>query len=373
MALALLLSGCGASKGIYANYRAIEELQAVQTLGLDRDDKGKTVALAGISTSGEEASAILRRSGDSILLAIRSLEDYVDRGQLFFAHTRYVLLGRAQAEAGFGPLLDYTEREPLTRMGASVFVLKNGTVEELLAEIGDGNQVSTMLESIRRNTEIWGGSHVTDLRSTAVSLSEYGAALVCALGARPTEESVLSEGPANIPVPDGFGILKDGALVGFLQGGQAETVGFLQGHPGVVSRKYPVEDGGSVTMSLRSAGTDFRPGWENGAPVMEIHLSLAAVIAEADQVSAPITQGSAPQMLAAEISTQVEAELRQVLERAKTLDADFLALARQLRLKGISPTADWLQTVDFRIRVDAVIDNSNDLREPLRTGGGQDA
>lgn len=369
-ALALLLGGCGATKGIYANYRAIEELQTVQTLGLDRDEAGKTVAMAGINKSGEEPSPILRRDGDSILLAMRALEDYTDRGQLFFAHTRFVLLGRAQAEAGFGPLLDYTERDPLTRMGASVFVLKNGTVEELLSEISDGNQISSMLESIRRNTEIFGSSRVTDLRSTAVSLSEYGAALVCALSARPTEDSVLFEdSPAYAPVPDGLAILKDGALVDFLLPKQAEAVGFLLGHPGVVSRSFPVEGGGSVTVELRSAGTDFRPGWEAGTPVLEIKLSLAAVIAEADQVSVPITQGAAPQKLEADISAQVTETLQQILELSKSLDADFLALARQLRLKGQVPAADWLQNVDFRVQVDTVIDNSNDLREPLGTGG----
>ena len=368
LALALLLSGCG-GQGIYANYRAIEQLQTVQTVGLDQDEQGRTVALAGMSTSGEEASAILRRSGDSLLLALRALEDYTDRGQLFFAHVRYVLLGQAQAEAGFGPLLDYTEREPLTRMGAWVFVLKDGAVEELLAEIGDGNQISSMLDSIQRNTELWGGSYVTDLRSTAVALSEYGAALVCALSARSTEDSILSEGPTTIPVPDGYGILKDGALVDFLQGRAAEAVGLLQGRPAVVNRSLPVEGGGRVTLALRSAGTDYRPGREGAKPLLEIRLSILAVIAEADQVRVPITRGPAPEALAAEISRQVTEELEQVLERAKSLDADFLALARQLRLKGISPAADWLQDVEFRVRVETVIDNSNDLREPLETGG----
>ena len=371
LSLALLLSGCGGGKGIYANYRAIEQLQTVQTVGLDQDEQGKTVALAGMSTSGEEASAILRRSGDSLLLAIRSLEDYTDRGQLFFAHVRYVLLGQAQAEAGFGPLLDYTEREPLTRMGAWVFVLKNGTVESLLAEIGDGNQISSMLDSIQRNTELGGGSHVTDLRTTAVALSEYGAALVCALSAQSTEDSVLSEGPAKIPVPEGYGILKDGALVDFLPADQGESVGFLLGRPAVVNRSLPVEGGGSVTLALRSAGTDYRPGWEGGKPVLEISLSLLAVIAEADRVRVPITRGPVPETLAAEVSRQVTEELEQVLERAKNLDADFLALARQLRLKGISPTTDWLQNVEFSVSVETVIDNSNDLLEPLRTEGGE--
>ena len=33
--LASLLSGCGGSRSIYTNYRAIEELQTVQTLGID--------------------------------------------------------------------------------------------------------------------------------------------------------------------------------------------------------------------------------------------------------------------------------------------------------------------------------------------------
>ena len=371
LALALVLSGCGAGKGIYANYRAIEELQTVQTLGLDQDDRGRTVALAGMRTSGEEASAILRRSGDSILLAIRALEDYTDRGQLFFAHARYVLLGRAQAEAGFGPLLDYTERDPLTRMGASVFVLKNSSVETLLAEIGDGNKLASTLESIRRNTELWGGSQVTDLRSTAVALSEYGAALVCALSVEPTEGSVLSDGPATIPVPDGYAILKGGALVDFLQGGQAETVGLLQGRPAVVTRRLPVDGGGSVTVSLRSGGADIQPVWETGKLVLEIRLPLLAVIAEADDVRVPITQGPVPEDLAAEISDQVTEELEQVLALSKTLDADFLALARQLRLKGVSPTTDWLQNVEFRVSVETVIDNSNDLHESLSTGGSE--
>ena len=40
-ALALsLLSGCGLSRGIYSNYRPLEELQLVETLGADADEGG---------------------------------------------------------------------------------------------------------------------------------------------------------------------------------------------------------------------------------------------------------------------------------------------------------------------------------------------
>ena len=357
------LSGCGLGRGIYSNYRAVEDLQLVQTLGVDAG----YVLSAATGRPREGKPTVLRRAAASIPQGMDALQQRTPRGQLYFAHTRYIVLGEDYAAAGVGPVLDFVERDTLTRMGALLFVVRGGTAEALVTGAGEDWDVGDVLATVRQETEAHGDSHVFDVRETAVSLSEYGAALVCALRLTDTGGSVFGLAPGLAAVPDGYGILRDGALVGFLDGGQARAASLMRGVLGVVTQELRLGDG-RVTVELRCA----MPEVCFDGRVLSIRAEPTAVLVGAD-TAASVMDPSALAALTAAIDRSLTDDLTRLLARVQAEGCDFLSLGRALRRQGIDPAelpADWLTSCEYRVTVETVLRHSYDLGERAGTDGG---
>ena len=107
----LLLNGRGHSRGIYSNYRNVEELQLVRTLGVDASGEGLVLSAAAGRPQNGTPPAIVRRSVLSVPQGMDALQRRTPRGQLYFAHTQYLVLGQAFAETGAAGILDFVERD----------------------------------------------------------------------------------------------------------------------------------------------------------------------------------------------------------------------------------------------------------------------
>lgn len=367
-ALSLLpLGGCGLDGGIYSNYRSIEQLQLVRTLGVDFDGDGLALsAAAGRPQSGKPLLLSARAAG--LAAGTHALQAQTPRGELFFAHTQYLVLGQAFAGRGVAELLDYVERDVCTRMGAGLFVVRGGSARSLIAGAGEDWDVNDVLTSLKAETDRRGDSHVFDVRETAVALSESGAALICAIRAVDTEGSVFGLSPGVSAVPDGYGILKNGALCGFLGGKQAQAASLMLGKLGAVTRSFPDGAGGAVTLELRCGAPDLhfsrRP--DGG-------LTLSVRIAPEAMIAAPGSDRLDTAALTAAVNAALTEELTRLLRRSQAENADFLALGRALRLQGVDPAslpADWLQNLTWEVTVETSIRHSYDLRERAGTDGG---
>ena len=369
-ALPLLLSGCGLGRGIYSSYSAIEELQMVRTLGADAQDAGLVLSAAAGRPGDGAAPTILRREALSIPQGMDALQQRTPRGQLYFAHTQYFVMGQAYAAGGTEELLDFVERDIHTRMGASLFVVRGGTAEALVTGSGEDWDVSDVLSAVKAETDHCGVSHVFDVRETAVALSEYGAALICALKGVDTEGSVFALPAGRAAVPDGYGILRGGALVGFLDGAEAEAASLLLGRLGTVTREVPV-GGGTVTAELSCGAPEFSLSKAaDGRPVLHIHAAPTAVIAAPTETEDALL----PDDLAAVVNGMLREELACVLARSRAEKADFLALGRAVRTQGVDPAAlpaDWLDTLETEIRVETLVRHSYDLGPRAGTDGGR--
>lgn len=370
----ITLSGCGLRGGIYANYRAVEDLLPVQTLGVDGGDGCVTLTVSAGQQESGGSPLVLSRSADGLLAAMDAAQDHAMRGELFFAHTQQIVLGRPYAEAGVGALLDFVERDVHMRLGTELFVLRSGDAEALFAGAAEaGLDLTQELAALREETEKRGGSHIGTFRETAAALSEYGAAAVCALRSAPLEGAVLPAQPGRIAVADGYGILRGDRLAGFLDGHEAEALSLLTGHLGTVTRSVPDGSGGEVTLEY-GGSADVVPAWNaDGSPApLKINAELSAVIAEPDaaKVSDPETLAALSDALGAAVA----ADLRAVLETAQALDADFPALGGALRRSDAECFAalpgDWLQNLEFDVSVEAKIVHSYDLGDPVSTEGG---
>ena len=362
----MLLSGCTGRCGIYANYRSLADLETVSTLGLDRTPDGITLSAAADRADPEQPAAVLRRNSPDLRQGLDALQNYAADRQLYFAHTRFFLLGEDYARAGIGQLLDYVERDVNMRMGTDVFLLRGDRADALVTADGD---VSALLASVVRNTDANGGSHVSDIRDVAVALSEYGAAAVCALRMVSPEGSVFSEGTGRLAVPDGYAILKDGALAGYVDGNAGAALGFLAGHPGTVTRRFGGENG--VTLELRRAGRPaFRFRKTPQGLTAEVTLRLNAVLSALDAAGQSTGLPDLAE-LSALVAEEIGNDATAVLACSKALNADFLALGRDVRRKfGPAEQEGFLQKTDFQVNVEVILDHGYDMSAPLGMRGG---
>lgn len=372
---ALLLTGCSLGAGVYSNYRPIEELQLVQTLGIDAAGDGELLlSAAGKPADGGVSETVFRRAA-GIPQGIEALQERTPRGTLFFAHTRCIVLGQECAARGLGGILDYVERDVHTRMGTGLFVVRGGSAQGLLCGTGDGWDIADVLASVRAETDRRGDSHVFDVRETAVALEEYGAALICALRAVDAEESVSGASGGLIAVADGYGILRDGQLVGFLDGDAALAASLLLGKAGTCAWQAPDGNGGILSAELIGGSPDYAVEQaEDGRLLLSLHVAPTAVIAALDAHQPRAVEGAAAEeALCAALDQALEEAILGVFARERAENADFLALGRALRLHGIDPAAppqDWLQTLDVRVSADVRLRHSYDMSAPAGTDGG---
>ena len=359
-----LLTGCGAGRGIYANFRPIEDLLPVETLGIDRIDGGALHLAAAVEKGTGSARAVEARA-PGLAQGLEALQERAGGGRLFFSHCQSFVLGEDYARAGIGGLLDYVERDIHTRMGTRLYVVRESTAAALVAGGGD---VTALLAAVRSETDARGDSHVFDVRETAVALSEQGAALICALRPVRDGDGVLSA------VPAGFGLLVDGRLVGYLDGGEARAASLLLGVLGSAALEAELPaDGGAATLVMRCGAPDirFRRG-ADGALTAEIRAAPEIELA-AEEGGADLTAPAAVAALTAAVNERFRADIKAVFMRAKAMDADFLGLGRALRRGGADPAAlppGWLCALDIEITVEAALTRSDGLGAPLGTTGG---
>ena len=359
----LLLSGCGLGRGIYSNYRPLEDLQPVRTLGVDAGP----VLSAAATHLPDSAPTILRRAASSIPAGLDALQQRTPRGQLYFDHTQYIVLGQRYAEEGVDAVLDFVERDVHTRMGAALFVLRGAKAEALVTGSGADWDVGDVLATVVAETDKRGDSHVFDVRETAVALSEYGAALVCALSLADTEGSVFALAPGLAAVPNGYGILKDGALTGFLDGDEAQAASLMLGKLGTVTREAPC-GGGTVTLELSCGAPEITLS-ELG---LLIRAAPTAVISGVN-TAADVTDAAVQDALTAYADAALSGDLTALIARSKAENCDFLALGRALRRLGVDPAAlpeRWLETLPVSVCVETALRGSYDLTSRAGTDGG---
>ena len=363
-ALALgLLAGCSAGRGIYANYRPIEDLLLVETLGVDFVEAG-ALGLAAAVEKGTEGARAVEARATGLVQGLAALQDRAGGGRVFFSHCQSFVLGEDYARRRLEGLFDYVERDIHTRMGTHLYVVRGSAAAPLVAGAAD---VTALLAAVRSETGERGDSHVFDVRQTAVALSEQGAALICALRLVQGEEGGLSA------VPAGYGILVGGRLVAYLDGGEARAASLLLGVLGSAALEAALPGGGTATLTVRCGrpDVDCRRGPE-GALALEIHAAPVIELAAAEG-GADLTDPAAVAALTSAVNERLRADLEAVLMRAKAMDADFLGLGRALRRAGVDPAAlppDWLGALDITVTVEAALTRSDGMGAPLGMAGG---
>ena len=349
---------CGCS--LFVRSRAVEQLRPVETMGYDFDGGAVTVSA---SAGGSRPMAAAARGG-SIPQAMENLRGWSDAQELFFAHVRYALAGEGAARAGLEELMDYFSRSTQTTLEIPLLVVKGGEAREFVtSSVRSERDVSSLLASMQRDAEQTGTARCFTLREIIRRLRRCGAALCCAVERRPAGENVPAEAEAPAVLCAGYAVLKNAALVGFLDIEAALGADLLMDLAGQADYVLPFGNG-SITASLLKCETEL--SWapsDHGGPVLAVTTRLWAGILS--DRGADIADPTVRRALEASLAKAATAQEEAALTASRKLDADFLELRRRLG-GNAAADPDFLRTLRWRIRVEAELERSYDL-----DGGGR--
>lgn len=369
-----LLTGCSTGS-IYSNYREIERLLVVQTVGVDLSDNGKTILSVCAGRLGGEAPVRLWAEADTLDSARDKLQSFVPDKELFYPHAAYVLVGERAAKAGLGGLLDYIARAVETRIDTPVLVVRDGEARDLVLKVGGGGQsVTGALETLRRGVERRGGAGVQSAADMIRSLQDGGAALLCAVEAEPAGAADPAAKDGELAAaPAGCAVFLGDSLAGYVREKDARGVSLLTGGAAlgpadVTAAGEPVSviiDGGSCAVS---------PVWDGDGRICRLRVRA--------QLTAGLGEMREPEELEAGYLAELDGALAEeaagwlvsVLTLSGELGADFLGLGRRVEVKEPEkyrampePFSSQLPGIAFDVTCEAAVERSYDLTNPAQS------
>ena len=396
----LSLSGCS---GIYSNFRELERLLVIQTMGIDFAEEGVGISLASGAKSDGSSPVRLFSTGVSVTSAVAHILSYSQEQELFLSHTSHVVLGEEAAKNGINGYLSYICRSPNLRTDIPLYIVKGGTAQEAVMQVGDGSKgISEVLEAVRANVDERGDSKAFSASDLLRDLERNGSGLVCAIecspsiqegGTKQEDGSGSSSGTDSAESPDstggsgsgeekqekqaltaaavGYGVIRGDRLCAYIDKEQAIGVGLLLNIVGISNIVVKDRYATPVTLELDQGSSVIKPVWaEDGSlEMLDIQIKAAANIAEIGG-GGHFSEPDYEDYLTAQLETAVSERVSSVIQLSKTLQADFLGLgnivemddAEKYRALG-GDFASLLPGLTVRISVSGQIKHTNDIRD----------
>ena len=138
------LGGCNS---IYSNYREIENLLVVRSVGFDREDGGTRFSIA--SSANDDGEPIrMTTKGGSITDAMERIRSYSSQEDIFYPHVEHILLGEDAARVSIEDYLAFFCRSPELRIDIPLYIVRGGTAEQAVLETGsDSRCISEILQT----------------------------------------------------------------------------------------------------------------------------------------------------------------------------------------------------------------------------------
>lgn len=379
LVLTLPLSGC---KSIYNNYKEIEQLLVVQTMGLDTQGGAVLLSLASASGSGGSQPRRLSATGESITTAMERIYNYSYEEQLFLSHVGQIIIGEQAAEAGLDDYLAYISRIPAMRLDMPMFIVRDGTALDAVMQVGDGKRgISEMLETVEVSSRRRGDSGIYTAADVLRDTMRWGSALICALECSDSSETPDTSGSSNYSsnedqplltaAAQGFAVIRDGKLCSYLTREQAIAVGFLRNDVGISDVQVRDKHGDKVVLEIDGGSSRIKPVWS--APgVLEALDVQVQVQASVIEISGGGELGSAEYTdhLTAQLETLISGYVNETLLTSKNLKADFLGLASATErsngefFKMMEQNfPDLLPELELKVTVRGQLRHTNDMRD----------
>lgn len=344
--LMLLLTGCRRYSGFLPYAREIEDMELIRTLGVDGAGETGVAITASGGTSQEETEVVSGEAG-TISAAVLELQGE-GSSYLYFGHVTQLLLGEELARRGVMPSLDYVLRDVEMRLETALYVVRNGTAGQAIEAAADDGSATDRLEALADDAGLTANSMPRTVKDVLAELGRQGASFLPA---------VLADGGLTAA---GYGILKDGALVGWAEGDAALGVNLIFGKVDADVVEVQAPDGTAAALRVVGAAASVRPIWQGDTLAgLKVHCKVDANLAEGSAMPDQATLDALEAALA-----QVEAgRMAQALELSRTLDADYLGLRQSAAFavpwhKGVLLGSQSMKDLKLEVTAEAVIQRS---------------
>ena len=388
LCICLSTAGCGS---IYTNYKEIEQLQVIQTMGLDYKAGGVSLSLAtAFDPKALNGPARLFSDAPGITTAFERVRKYSFEEELFFAHINSLLLGEEAAREGIDPYLMYICRSPDIRIDIPVFVIKGGSAREAVLNVGNSiNGVSEVMRSVKQTLEWRGDGGLTRTADVVDDLRRHGSTLICALEYSAASEisGSVTEGDGSVSPSDtdpeqslasqdrtlayvGYAVIRDGRLCEYIDREQAIGVAFLKNQVRICDIMVRDRQGNAVTLEIDGGSTDIRPQWAEDGSLrgFEVDAKVEASIVELS--SGNLNGGESLEYVQSALEKTVSDYIAQVLMLSRRYRADFLGLGSRVELKDAEKyralTEEFdqlLPELEIRINVSGRLRHTNDIKD----------
>ena len=344
--LMLLLTGCRRYSGFLPYAREIEDMELIRTLGVDGAGETGVAITASGGTSQEETEVVSGQAG-TISAAVLELQGE-GASYLYFGHVTQLLLGEELARRGVMPSLDYVLRDVEMRLETALYVVRNGTAGQAIEAAADDGSATDRLEALADDAGLTANSMPRTVKDVLAELDRQGASFLPA---------VLADDGLTAA---GYGILKDGALVGWAEGDAALGVNLIFGKVDADVVEVQAPDGTAAALRVVGAAASVRPIWQGDTLAgLKVHCKVDANLAEGSAMPDQATLDALEAALA-----QVEAgRMAQALELSRALDADYLGLRQSAAFavpwhKGVLLGSQSMKDLKLEATAEAVIQRS---------------
>ena len=357
----LLLTGCGNAVFPYA--REMGDMALLRTMGVDAGEAGQQFQVT-VSTGRRAAGLqgenlpplILSAQAGSLSAACLSIQGLSD-SYVFYGYVDQLLVGEDAALTGIEPVLDYFSRDAELSLGAQLWLVRGDTARTAI-ESGEEAGVEGRLSTLQTDSEI-GTAEITRTAGEGFSdLLERGCTYLPALSVVSGEEG----GTALLEA--GYGVLRQGKLVGYLDGESAEGLELLAGHAAedILEVELP---SGAVAVRITGVSVKCEPVFQ-GAELSELRL-LCWLTAELAEFRGALREEDLG-LLRSELERRERLRIQKVMDQLRSWQTDCINLGG---LVGRTNPGRWetLEREWDRLFVSVPLDISVDV-SVTRTSGG---
>jgi len=308
--LIFLLSGCRAP---FSLPRAKEPrgLNLVSVLAAGMGDDGALRMLSASQARGGQAARFYESAGESLAGAVIESRDQGTQ-TVSYAHVEQILIDECFAETRLSELFSFCFQNGEQSVESNLWLLRDAPID---AVFGEGKDPAGRLSTLRSSGQAATSLPPRSLHTLAAKWAEDQSLLVPALR--------LSGGEL---VFDSYAMIKQGRIIGYVEGGVARGCVLLAGDPLHWSETFTIKSGERVTLQFFAKGSTVRPLMQ-GEELKSLNIEIS--------LRAAVTEGWPPEQLAA-LSIEAERRIRWQLEAAMDLlqekDADVVNLQRKAGL-----------------------------------------
>ena len=365
-----LITGCS---GIYSNFRELEQIRVIQTMGIDCIPGGVRLSLASASAANSDDNALcLSGTGSSVSEALEHIRSSSGQDDLFLSHVKRIIIGEEAAKRGIGDSLSYICRSPDLRIDTPVFIAKARSAEEIMSGCSsDKKGISEIFQALESN-ENQHNSRIITASEIINSLSKNNGSPVCCVEYRKSsEESENSDESSMTAILSGYAVFKGDRLTAFIDSDNAEGADILLNRTGISDITVSDSKGRPVSLEINSGSC-------STAPVLDEDDRLCGIDVNID-VNATVLELSDEEQLSAEaledyliskLESEISSRAAYVLQLSRKLQTDFLGLSGRLsrsspvKLHDISDNfEELLPLLELRISVHGELCHTNDLKD----------